>query len=136
MMIAGRMWVHLLIMALLVGLFAAACKPAADPVIDTWPIGEALECADARYCDELVRVGLAGLSQRNPGHARVVASRLHHEGGFIDPSTGHGILTTRSGGCCKVLVVELADGSARAIGVGYPGVSDEAVAIPWETLGG
>ena len=42
----------------------------------------------------------------------------------------------RSGGCCHVLVVELADGSTRAIGVGYPGISQEAVAIPWEMVPG
>jgi hypothetical protein len=31
-------------------------------------------------------------------------------------------------------VMDLADGSTRAIGVGFPGVSQEAMAIPWETV--
>jgi hypothetical protein len=64
----------------------------------------------------------------------MAAAHLHHEGEFVDPSTGDRTLSVRSGGCCQVLVIELADGSTRAIGVGYPGVSDEAVAVPWETI--
>lgn len=127
----------LLRIALLMALSLGACMPASgDPIVDTWPIGPAAECSDAPTCDELVRVGLVGLEKRDPGHAAVVSTRLHVEGVFVDPSTGHQILMTRSGGCCRVLVVELADGSTRAIGVGYPGISREAVAIPWETVPG
>ena len=119
------------ILALVAGLVLGACTPAADPVIDTWPVGEPLECAEPKYCDELVRVGLEGLDMRDPRHAPVVAAGIHQEG------TIRGILTTRSGDCCHVLVVELADGSTRAIGVGYPGLGGTAVAIPWETaIGG
>jgi hypothetical protein len=124
----------LLVLALVTGLVAGGCAPAADPVIDSWPVGEPLDCPDAGRCAELVRVGLEGFDERDPGHAPVVATELHREGGFVDPS-GRRILTTRSGGCCQVLLMRLADGSTRAIGVGYPGVSDEAIAIPWETVG-
>ena len=124
----------LIIFVLAAGLVVGACAPAPDPVIDTWPVGGPLDCPDAGRCADLVRVGLQGLDQRDRGHARVIATELHWEGSFVHPSGGR-ILTTRSGGCCQVLVVHLADGSTRAIGVGYPGISDEAVAIPWETLG-
>lgn len=125
----------LLVVALVAGLVAGGCAPAPDPVIDTWRVGGLLECPDADRCAELVRVGLQGLDERDPGHAHVVATELHIEGALMDPSTGGRILMTRSGGCCQVLLMRLADGSTRAIGVGYPGISDEAVAIPWETTG-
>lgn len=126
-----------LVFALLFGLVAGGCAPAADRIIDSWPVGEPVQCADARSCDELVNVGLAGLNARDPGHPPVVRARLHREGAISDPSTGQQILMIRSGGCCQVLVVQLTDGSTRAIGVGYPGISNVPVAIPWETvLGG
>jgi hypothetical protein len=125
--------------ALFLALIASACSmvrvPVADPVIDTWPVGEAIECADPR-CMEEIRVALAGLDVRDPGHAAVVSARLHREGTVFDPGTGNQILMTRSGACCKVLVAELADGTTSAIGVGYPGISREAIAIPWEVLPG
>jgi hypothetical protein len=123
-----------LVLAMCIGFGAGACSLAADPVIDTWPIGAALDCPDAASCAELVRVGVQGLDQRDPGHAQVVATYLHQEGAFVDPTTGDRIFMQRSGGCCHVLVVELADGSTHAIGVGFPGVSDQAVAIPWEEM--
>jgi hypothetical protein len=39
---------------------------------------------------------------------------------------------TRTGGPFRVLVVVLADGTTHAIGVGYPGISQTAIAIEWE----
>ena len=121
-------------LVLLLGMVGAACTPAPPPdaVIDTWPIGEPYDCPEGASCQELIRAGLAGLAVRDPGHAPVVTTQLHHEGTLPDPKTGSRILMTRSGACCKVLVVGLADGSTHAIGVGYPGISKEAVAIPWE----
>ena len=106
-----------------------------DPVIDTWPIGEPIECVGVR-CEEEIRVALAGLDTRDPGHAAVVSTRLHNEGSLRDPATGNQVLMTRSGACCHVLVAQLADGTTRAIGVGYPGISPTAVAIPWEVAPG
>lgn len=121
---------------LVVLLIASGCRLGgvldADPVIDTWPVGEQLGCDELPDCDELIRVGLAGLADRDPEHAPVVSTHLHREGVIIDPATGHQILYNRSGGCCQVLVVDLMDGTTRAIGVGYPGVSDTPIAIPWE----
>ena len=103
-----------------------AVEPAgqAYPVVDTWPIGdEAVDCSEIR-CDELVAAGLAGLAERDPGHAEVVEAKLHAGGSPTAPVTFSGV-------CCWVLVVDLADGSTRAIGVGYPGISDEPAAVPW-----
>ena len=69
-------------------------------------------------------LGLASdhLDRRDPGHAVVVGATLHSEGGLIDPATGQQILRTRSGGAISIAVLELADGTVTAIGVGYPGI--------------
>jgi hypothetical protein len=98
----------------------------ADRVVDTWPIGAPLACDAGDRCPELVRAGLAGLAARD-GAADVVSSSLHREGSLVDPVTGDQILSTRSGGAISVLLVRLADGTERAIGVGFPGVSREPV---------
>ena len=110
--------------------------PQEDPVVDTWPIGDPLDCVSGANCDVLTRVALAGLDERDPGHAAVVAARLHNEGALVDAKTGNRVLMTRSGSCCSVLVVELADGSTHAIGVGFPGISHNPMAFPWEEMPG
>ena len=82
--------------ATLVAVALSACTlfqvPASDPVIDTWSVGGPLDCAEERSCDDLIPVGLAGLAERNPGHAPVVATHLHREGAIIDPATGDQLL--------------------------------------------
>jgi hypothetical protein len=102
-----------------------------DPVVDTWPVGPELSCDEAHRCTELTRVGLAGLDARDPGHAPVASTNLHGEGTLVDPQGGR-IILNRSGGPFGVLVVVLRDGTTHAIGVGYPGISQTATAIPWE----
>ena len=118
--------VRALIVLLLAG-SAAACS-VDDPVVDTWPVGKALDCApgDAR-CAELLRVGLEGLRSRDVQRSELVSARLYSEGAFRDVNTGGLILVKRSGGCCQVLVAMYADRTVRAIGVGYPGVSTTAM---------
>ena len=114
-----------------IALVVVACSPnAPSPVIDTWPVGEEYACdaGDAR-CQALIPTAIAGLDARNPGHAPVLSVSLHREGALLGPS-GEQILMTRSGDCCSVAVLQLANGEIRAIGVGYPGVSDVPVAIP------
>lgn len=101
-----------------------------DPVVDTWPIGPELTCDEANRCAELTSVGLAGLDARDPGHPPVVSTSLHAEGALVD-AQGRRILLTRSGGAPSVLVVVLGDGTTHAIGVGYPGISQTAIAFPW-----
>ena len=54
------------------------------------------------------------------------------EGLGIDAKSGKVGPHIRSGPCCSVLVMTLADGTKRAIGVGSPGASGQIVAIPWE----
>jgi hypothetical protein len=121
-----------LVATVALGLVLCGCGVTPDPLIDTWPVGASAACPDTQRCEALVAAGLAGLDARDPGHAAVVATELRDEGVILDPSTGHQILMARSGGCCAVLLVRLADGTTRAIGVGYPGISREPVAIPWE----
>ena len=127
--------VRTILLSALLALITIGCGLGRDPVIDTWPIGEVIDCVSAR-CEEEVRVALVGLAARDPGHAAVVSTRLHNEGALFDPGSGNQVLMTRSGACCHVLVAELADGTTRAIGVGYPGISPTAVAIPWEIAPG
>jgi hypothetical protein len=128
-------------------------------VIDTWPVGVAVGCngpvtggsfvpatppdvneqdADVRVmadCPELVGTALRGLGARDQGHAAVASVAIHREGTIIDPATGDRILFARSGSCCYVLVADLEDGSRHAIGVGYPGISTEPIAVDWEAAG-
>ncbi len=100
-----------------------------DRVVDGWPIGSEVICAaDDSQCGALMRTAIAGFDRRDPGHPQIARASLHSEGTLLDASGNH-ILTTRSGGCCDVAVFELADGSTRAIGVGYPGVSRTPMAI-------
>jgi hypothetical protein len=145
------------------GFIAAACAAGptvqADPAIDSWPIGAEVGCAgpvtDGTFvpmltpeasetdadlkvlgnCTEMVLEALRGLDARDPGHAAVRSVAIHREGTMIDPATGKMIIWARSGACCSVLVAELADGSRSAIGVGYPGISTEPIAVEWE-IGG
>jgi len=134
---ASRLSLNVLIGGPLVAGLAAAflwfgSPRSSNAIIDTWPIGPALDCtAEGERCNELIRVGLAGLDSRERGHAAIVSSELHREGTFVN-LRGETILMTRSGSCCSVLVVTLSDGATHAIGVGYPGVSRTAIAIPWE----
>ena len=87
-------------------------------------------------CRELVLEALRGLAARDRGHAAVTSVAIHREGTVIDSATGKQILFARSGGCCYVLVADLEDGSRHAIGVGYPGIWTEPIAVEWETGAG
>lgn len=108
--------------ALAVLLTAAACAPLREsPVVDGWPVGDPLDCTTSgARCPELLAAATAGLGVRDPGHAPIVQATLHVEGVVFDDK-GNQILWTRSGACCNVARFELADGSVRAMGVGYPG---------------
>jgi hypothetical protein len=101
---------------------------ARAPVVDGWPIGSEFACASDLRCNALMPVATAGFDRRDPGHPQIVRASLHREGSIVD-SQGNHMLMTRSGSCCSVAVFELADGSIRAIGVGYPGVSQTPVAV-------
>lgn len=118
--------------ALVVGAVLGGCGLQPSRVVDTWPVGDPLACVPEDRCPELVAAGLAGLAARD-GELAVVATWLHHEAARVDPVTGDQILSTRSGSCCDVLLVRLADGSERAIGVGFPGISQEPVVFDWNT---
>ncbi len=93
-------------------------EPAAA-VVDGWPIGPLVECRPDDRCPELLAAAVAGLARRDPGNAAIVRATLHREA----------VLSTRSGACCTVARFELADGTVRAIGVGYRGISRELTVI-------
>jgi hypothetical protein len=65
------------------------------------------------------------------GPRGVVSTSLHAEGTLVD-AQGRRVILARSGGGIRVLVLVLADGTTHAIGVGYPGISQTAMAFPWE----
>jgi hypothetical protein len=116
---------------MLVGAMLAGCTPqVGDEVIDGWPIGGPLLCAPDQKCQELLATASVRLDGRDPNHAPVVEVRLHVEGTTVD-SQGKRILTKRSGNCCSVARFRLTDGSLKAIGVGYLGISQAAVAIDY-----
>ena len=72
----------------------------------------------------------AGLARREPGHAPIRRATLHIEGTVLDEH-GNQILWTRSGACCNVALYELEDGSVHAMGVGYPGIAKDPIAIDY-----
>jgi hypothetical protein len=90
-------------------------------VVDGWPVGDEVDCQDGT-CDELIRVAKSALQRRDSGHAAITRATLHQKTYWVNPE-GQKILTTTSGGCCRIALFELADGTRAAIGVGRPGVS-------------
>lgn len=119
---------HLALAALL-AIVLGGCGPVratAPPIVDGWRVGPVLECAPDDRCPELVGAVRAGIGAGEPAVESIV---LHREGVRIDPATGGTVLNTRSGGPIHVAVVTLADGTVRAIGVGFPGISREPVVL-------
>lgn len=118
----------------LVGLLltVASCSTLREsPVVDGWPVGDPQDCATPQArCPELLAEATTGLGRREKGHAPVVRATLHIEGVVLDEE-GNQMLWTRSGACCSVALFELADGSVHAIGVGYPGISGDPIAIDY-----
>ena len=102
-------------------------RPRAVPVVDGWRVGPIAECSAGDRCPELLAAAAAGLDRRVPDHAAIAAATLHMEGALVDPETGDLVLSTRSGGATYVARFELVDGTVRAIGVGFPGISREPV---------
>jgi hypothetical protein len=113
-----------------VGLVLAACgSDGPSPVVDGWPVGDAYACSNPA-CEPFLRIGVDGLAGRDPGHAAIVDATLHELGVLIG-SDGEPVLLVYSGGQPSVVLFRLADGSSRAIGVKYIGVSREASALDW-----
>jgi len=113
---------------LLLGMLVAGCRDdvRADPVIDTFPVGSLADCRER--CLPAIAVATDAFDALAPGHPAIVKVTLHDLGREVN-AAGEVILQLRSGGPMWVAVFELEDGSVRAIGVGYPGVSREPVAF-------
>jgi hypothetical protein len=120
--------VGLFVAAMLVAGCGLAERAGADPVIDTWPVGGPATCEER--CLPAIEAATDAFEAREPGHAAIVKVTLHSFGREVDAS-GRPILRVISGGGTWVAVFELGDGSVRAIGVGYPGVSREPVTFDY-----
>jgi hypothetical protein len=99
-------------------LLLGCATPRDASVIDGWEIGPSVSCdhgGSPTRCEALVPFAVRALDRLHPGHAP------------IDTATLHEWLPARdrvySGGPPQVVVIELADGTIRAIGVDYFGVS-------------
>jgi hypothetical protein len=100
-------------------------------IVDGWGIGAPYTCGANTdpdpECPCAALLPLAGhaLDRRDPGHAPVVEAQLHEEG---PDAAGSPVIRSSP---FLVAVFRLADGSTRAIGVGYPGVSTEPMALDY-----
>jgi len=79
---------------------------------------ECIENDPQRPCSALIPLAKIALDRRDPGHFPIVASELR------------ALPITRSS-VFYAAVFRLADGSTRAIGVGYPGVSTTPMTIDY-----
>ena len=104
--------------AALVALLVGACGvvPGFGPqMVNGWSIGAEMDCAERvpprQSCDELVAMAAshAGLEAGTPG-------RIYREGSYTAPD-GRQILSNRSGGGMYVVVLELAGGERRTVGM-------------------
>jgi hypothetical protein len=96
-------------------------------IVNGWSVGDVKACEEPR-CAAQIPVAQAALEQYRPDHAPLVKLTIHEEGGY---PRGDGTVAVpfRSGGCCDVALFQLSDGSVYAVGVGYPGVSEEPTAV-------
>lgn len=101
-----------------------------DPIVDGWPIGAVVDCGAEPRCPELVTTAQRGFDARDPGDPEIAGVTLHSEGAVVN-DRGETILMVRSGACCWVAVFDLGDGTARAIGVGYPGISQVPITVDY-----
>ena len=99
------------------GVLLFAWRALVPTVVGGWSVGAAADC-DEHSCGGEPGA-LAALDEDEPGHPAVVATAWHR----IDPCPDG--LTAMYGGFgpTRVLLVTLADGSKRAIGVGGMGTS-------------
>lgn len=119
-----------------VAVFVSGCgfvsgRPISGSTIDGWPIGQPLDCGVGRNrlpeCDEFIPAAVVGFDRRDPGHVPIANTTLYGQGDGL----GNTVLLTCSGGCPVIAVFQLVDGTVRAIGVGTPGVSTEAMTFDY-----
>ena len=90
-------------------------------VVDGWGIGAPYACTDLdpeRPCSALIPFAGQVFDRRDPGHVPVVWAQLHEEEPIVSRTSP-----------LFIAVFQLADGSIRAIGVGYPGIATEPMAL-------
>jgi hypothetical protein len=111
-----------------VSILLLAWDAAPDPIVDGWPIREPMSCVPEERCAELLELAARRLDRRDQDRAAVVEAVMHYEGMILDD---HGSWLNTHTGRVYVARFELADGSVRAIGVGFPGVSDTPIAYDY-----
>jgi hypothetical protein len=98
-------------------LLGCATSPGST-VIDGWEIGPSVDCnryEPPTHCQALVAFAVRALDHFHPGHAPIGTVTLHEWLPAMD--------RVYSSGPPQVVVIELAGGTIRAIGVDYVGVS-------------
>jgi hypothetical protein len=96
------------LLAALVATAMSACALLPARVIDGWRIGAAVDCTQ-HDCPAIVREATRGLDVIAPGHPAIAATSVV-EWAFE-------VMPTVSSGLPFVVVLGLADGSVRAVGV-------------------
>ena len=132
-MLMQRVAITIGVLALLAAGCGALTSISGDGVvIDGWLVGPLTTCQDVVVtadgvevargrCEDLVAAAANALDDRDPGHPAVVEMQLHER--RWPPNT--------VGGLKYVAVYTLADGSVRAIGVGFPGVATTPYTIEY-----
>jgi len=102
-----------------------ACNSVTNgSVIDGWKLGDIVHCVETdpqRPCSAMLPFAQKRLDQRDPGHAPVVASELRRQDDISVVRTS----------VMYVGVFTLADGEHKAIGVIYPGVATDLMALDY-----
>lgn len=121
-------WAWCITSVLMAAVIVACQSLPANTIIDGWSVGADRNCRDVPHCDALIPAAIEGFDQFYPGHPPVVSLTLHNEGLYPYPNGALGRIF-RSGGFPTVALFHLADGSIRAIAVGYPGISRTPMAF-------
>ena len=86
--------------------------------IDGWSVGTPIACdAPVPHCDILIPLAIQGFDERDPGHPPIVNATVRDEGLYPN-KRGDLVEVVRSSSGVWVVLLQLADGTYRAIGAG------------------
>jgi hypothetical protein len=128
-----------------VALSACSAPDTRVTIVDGWSIGPEFQCEEVATCEAFVDTATEAFTSGNPWHSAIVRTSVHEEGSYPCKKGGGISQITRSGGAGigPIVLFELADGSRRALSVGYPLGSNAPVAhghgpevAPWNCSDG